>query len=675
MNSSNLILHPKLCPRNFWDKSCESPNCSMLHIRRPGRMLALFNTCANLHRINRKIGKGLLSTMRMPEDCELYVVDSQIDPEDFGSSINFQSRNIFIAHAIGLHPSTGAPMEYFDEFTRHLRVLDQRHDFAYVGPFGGCPEIKAPNCCDATEMTASFSSDRDHPRATAVGNRDELLLQAPRHPELRGPVLFLSVGRNSTLQLGSAHTQLTTNHKTFLSFNGESLRSSYPTRNLLMRTISKDHGRRCVLETCSTAVRHATCNDLLPLAVVNIIVDLYVKLMEESSFRALHYSLAEFNTHFNENGFKLVPLTCFQVYHTGAALNAMNTAIKDTLGNLYERFRRDISYGRVAQPPRSTPIPWESRPQSREAHSATEHRGTATSSHQNRPQTLASTRGPTPLQRSATVQPSLVNPALDWTQLVSANPTIAKFITDAMVASLAQAAPAQPPSSGGAAWCSTPDPANATPPSTTQVSLDPLTYNELNQTLLLDDEMSLIIDLTAYQSDQSLCSETHALTNATNATSAVAPIQNLAPSPRPVLKRQLAVCLDRLTEAQLATTRHFGGSATQAPPLSVDPETASQVPTKPVPASPALAQPVPAKPVPAHPAPAIPVPAHPVPAGLAASTTRVSTSSITVTPINRKRKQTPSGGQENLQKQPRLSTPTTKLASKPPGTPPTSKSE
>ena len=138
MSASNeLVLHPRLCHRNFWMNSCHRNDCNALHIRRPGRKLVIFNASANLNRIDRKLGSSTLANMKMPVDSELYVVDSQIDPEDFGYSIAFKDPRIFVAKSIGLHPANAAPKAYYDLFKTGLTTIDQHFGLAYTGPFGG----------------------------------------------------------------------------------------------------------------------------------------------------------------------------------------------------------------------------------------------------------------------------------------------------------------------------------------------------------------------------------------------------------------------------------------------------------------------------------------------------------------------------------------------------------
>lgn len=346
MYSSKLALHPRLCSHNFWDNSCHSAKCTLLHIRRPGRKLVLFNACANLHRISRKMGSTVLASMQMPTDCELHVVDSQIDPEDFGSSLSFYSKSVYVARAIGLHPSIGAPTSYFSAFKTGLLSLDRTQSLAYTGPFGGSPSIKHEEHYDVQAMAVSLAGDTHGLRATALGHQEEAFLQGPDLLRLPGPALFLSAGRNSSEQLTTVVRTLKKCTNVFVSYNGDALRNSYNTREHLLSVLSSTPGRRCVLETASASSRSATKNDFLPLAIVNVIVDLYVNLQERRVRHAhnrLDFTLAEFNTLFNENGFSLVPLTHFHAYHSSVTLGLFDKAVRDTLGAAFRRHRNAIS--------------------------------------------------------------------------------------------------------------------------------------------------------------------------------------------------------------------------------------------------------------------------------------------------------------------------------------------
>lgn len=263
----------------------------------------------------------------MPSDCELYVVDSQVDPEDFGHLLSFKDTNIYVAHAMGLHSLLRAPASYLETFHAALEKLDATHSLAYLGPFGGLNSsgAAAPACDPHSPLR--FAQDFGNvklchlPRATCVNSGDAFLLRllTPdanyRHHGTNRPAFNIWKTANSVSRphLEVIMRSLCGNSLQFATFNSD---LSVETRDLLFHAISRPAGRRCLIESDSTLMCYSSRRDLLPLSVVNTIVDLFVDFSRRESFKSLGLTLATFNTLFVENGFDCIPKARFTEFNT-----------------------------------------------------------------------------------------------------------------------------------------------------------------------------------------------------------------------------------------------------------------------------------------------------------------------------------------------------------------------
>ena len=363
MSASNeLVLHPRLCHRNFWMNSCHRNDCNALHIRRPGRKLVIFNASANLNRIDRKLGSSTLANMKMPVDSELYVVDSQIYPEDFGYSIAFKDPRIFVAKSIGLHPANAAPKAYYDLFKTGLTTIDQHFGLAYTGPFGGNnngrTEERATHSKLATFFTntvSSASQNKFGARCTALGHKDNELLQqmTPCIDASPQASVFLSASKNGLEPLARVMDLLRAHPNIYATFSSE---SNVSCRQKILAVMDRSSSRKILLESASPSSRTTNASDLLPLSVVNFVVDLFVDFQKDKHFRDLGYSLAEFNGLFTENGFNMVQKRLFQLYNSTETLDAFDLSARQTLGLAYRTHRDNMSYGRATPALKPKPL-------------------------------------------------------------------------------------------------------------------------------------------------------------------------------------------------------------------------------------------------------------------------------------------------------------------------------
>ena len=343
MSLSEIKLHPRLCYSNFWTNSCRK-ECKFLHLRRTGRKLIIFNAASNINRISRKIGNLNLVNMRMPTDCEFYCVDSQIDPEDFGHSVVFNCPGIFIAKAIGYHPSNAAPKEYFRSYQAGLTAIDSKFTLAFTGPFGGVSAVSPEVKCDSKMMAQYFTRDT---RTTALAPKDESLLDffsenSKNNSNLE--IVFMTANQNSPEQLSKIMNLLRTNPKFFATFSSDSKEFS---RKAILKAIDRSFGRKILLQTASPSIRNVSNIDLLPLAIVNFVVELFIYFSNDQHFVKLGYSLAEFNTFFVENGFNMIEKRAFTINNNTDALYSFDFDVRMILGLPYLTHKSNMSYGRL----------------------------------------------------------------------------------------------------------------------------------------------------------------------------------------------------------------------------------------------------------------------------------------------------------------------------------------
>ena len=352
--ASRLVLHPMLCHKNFWSNTCtKGYNCTQLHFRRRGRKLEIFNAAANLNRIQRHLRNSILENMEVPSDCTLYIVDSQIDPADFENPLTFVNENILVARAIGLHPSTCAPKEYYELFQTGLKHIDKHFRLAYTGPFGGATNLTKSERYNAKRMSDSFTTNTD--RSTALACNDDELLTfhtpdreicqqlEPRYASNAN--IFKTANRNSSESLVKVMKIVSENALAFATFDSKFTRASID--QLKMAFLADRTGRRCLIESDAPSATVDTGASILPLAVVNTIVAYYIELQQDSDFRKLGYNLGDFNALLVDNGFSCVPKHKFIDSHSHATrttLKKLTSLVSKTLGDAYRTHFATIAY-------------------------------------------------------------------------------------------------------------------------------------------------------------------------------------------------------------------------------------------------------------------------------------------------------------------------------------------
>ena len=127
-------LKNQLCEMNFWNDSCHNNSCPKHHIRRRNDRLVLFDTNAHLNRLSRKDTN--LPLMKIPTNCDLYINDCIVDPNDWNNPINFTNPNIQVCRSFGIHPKTLAPKAFFSRISGHLVELANEFPIGAYGPIG-----------------------------------------------------------------------------------------------------------------------------------------------------------------------------------------------------------------------------------------------------------------------------------------------------------------------------------------------------------------------------------------------------------------------------------------------------------------------------------------------------------------------------------------------------------
>ena len=317
MTSTNLILHNSACPKNFWLDECSSEEkCGLLHFRRNGSTLRIINSNINLNRVERRFkaytSKNFeLADMEIPAHTELYLVDSQIDPCDFGSPIKFNNSKIYVARSIGIHSGTLMPEKYQEAFLEGLTSLSQDNGLAYVGPFGGHPSINQENQFDPIPSIKAFvNTDMPICLTSSDPSLDRDL--GKRHFTAGGPkIIWANANRqNYDRSYLILDRYIKTSDRHYASIT--------PTANQRIIDIIRDSyldvhfntGSR-ILYQSETPTRKTSLNDIHPLAVVNNIITTYEQLSLDNRFRIFCRSLADFNSLVTRHALTLLPHKLF----------------------------------------------------------------------------------------------------------------------------------------------------------------------------------------------------------------------------------------------------------------------------------------------------------------------------------------------------------------------------
>jgi len=357
-----FTLHKSACPENFWKDTCKDSNiCNLLHIREHGKTLHVVNGCINLNRVQRKcMSTSDITATVLPQNCELYVVDSIVDPEDFANPISFKDTHIFVARAYGLHTSTVAPREYFNQVLTALLTMEREFKLAFVGPFGGDSNVPLKERYNAIAYARAFiSQHKKDLKTSTIQDKTPICLNSNdvALDFAIGPGNFTDGGHrfiwyNSNRQridrfkmLVGRYTKCSTSHYSTISQTSET--AVYDNLRLAYTDDDFTTGSRLLFNT-EQANKAIDINEILPLAVVNTIITVYIRLSLSTHAWAHHFkkrfpSLIEFNKHATRCALEIYPSSLFS--SDPAVANQLKVRATQLFTPLRTQYLDKISYG------------------------------------------------------------------------------------------------------------------------------------------------------------------------------------------------------------------------------------------------------------------------------------------------------------------------------------------
>lgn len=348
--SPKFILHERACSNNFWTDSCiDSSRCGKLHFRKSGTSLRIINCGININRVERRckalLGEDYgLENTPIPSNAELFLVDSQIDPEDFGNPIRFNNPKILVARAIGLHPSTVAPIAYHKKFLEGLIDLtSDNRTLVYAGPFGGHTNVEVENRFDPLP---AFKAVAKTTIPISLASSDISLDQniGPQYFTSEGPHIIWSNANKQTYDRSNRiidrYIKVSDRHSAMISSENYNKHLGLVLNAYL--DVHRNSGNRILYQSDSIN-RKSKLTDIVPLAVVNNIVDTYVQLSKDNRFQKFCPTLASFNTLINDHALEILPKIRFSA--TATAHNSFKARCQYYLGLAFSDHRHEMTYG------------------------------------------------------------------------------------------------------------------------------------------------------------------------------------------------------------------------------------------------------------------------------------------------------------------------------------------
>jgi len=360
-----FTLHKSACPDNFWKDSCKDAGiCNLLHIREANKTLHIVNSCINLNRVQRKCKLQTPSTdltaTTLPTNCELYIVDSIVDPEDFANQIAFKNNHIFVARSFGLHASTVAPSEYFSAILTALLTIEKEFKLAYVGPFGGESNVPQKDRYNAKAFARAFiAQHKQDLKSSALTEKTPICLNSSdvAIEYALGPVHFVDGGHRFIWS--NVNRQRTDRFKMLVGRYTKCSSSHYSTLSQASSTEIFDNLRQAftddefdtgsrLLFNSEQVNKMNEINEVLPLAVVNTIITIYIRLSVSTHAWSHHFkkrfpTLIDFNKHATRCALEIFPSSLFS--SDPALTKQLKARTHQLFTPLYTKFTNKISYG------------------------------------------------------------------------------------------------------------------------------------------------------------------------------------------------------------------------------------------------------------------------------------------------------------------------------------------
>ena len=297
-----------MCFDNLWNDSCRNNKCHRHHLRRSGDKLILFDANAHLNRLARKTDTR---TIKIPINCEIYINDCCVDPQDYGNPISFNNPNIHVCRSLGLHPYTQAPQPFFKRVFQKIIEISSTFPIATIGPFGTTNKdltgtYKLEELLDFLKL-----SKKEETTTITIYSKeaDEQISKMLIDKKIQSTIIWqkMNEGPTSRLQNFIKHTMretkqfsFTINKKIFESRQRHVLNESTKNTNFL---------NKLLLESSTPTGQPQFQNSTYVLQLANTIIQFHRQLTKIKEYQ--YFSAADTNDLLVSNGFKHFPKSTF----------------------------------------------------------------------------------------------------------------------------------------------------------------------------------------------------------------------------------------------------------------------------------------------------------------------------------------------------------------------------
>ena len=296
--------------------------------------------------------------MKIPTNCDLFINDCVIDPQDWTSLIHFNNPNIHVCRSFGIHPKTIAPKAFFTRLTYHLRDVANNFPIAGYGPFGSISTDTPEFSPDLEKLLSNYQHIKNTlnmPIIISNQDSDSQTHSILKQNEYNAPIIWQNINNNSIDRfVNFTKSILPTNDLYMFSINGRGLEYKYANQ---IQHILRDKSilKRLLLGTDCPQYAANYTRQLIshPLHIANMVLELHLILIKNTAFK--NYSLADTNDLLTSNAFSVFPRRLFNDLH----IRSFENYTKKTIGVTLDDYKSLIGYSSV---PKQTNTPIKTTP-------------------------------------------------------------------------------------------------------------------------------------------------------------------------------------------------------------------------------------------------------------------------------------------------------------------------
>lgn len=336
-------IDPDLCFDNLWYDSCRITRCQRYHLRRNGDKLILFDANAYLNRLARKTD---IRTTRIPINCEVYINDCCVDPEDYGNPISFNNPNIHICRSLGLHPNTQAPQPFFKRIFQKITEINNIFPLASIGPFGETNKT-ITSSYKLEELLDFLKLSRKEETTTITilsKEADEQISNLLSVKDIQSTIIWQKMNDGPSSRLNNFINNSMKQKNNFSFTINKKLFESKQKYILSNSTRNNNFINKLLLETSTPIGLPQIQNNTYIIQLANTIIQFHKQLIKIKEYQ--HFSAADTNDLLVSNGFKHFPKCTFDQLNLESY---KNYTIKH-LTPIYREYKNLIRYSNPTAP-------------------------------------------------------------------------------------------------------------------------------------------------------------------------------------------------------------------------------------------------------------------------------------------------------------------------------------